>query len=166
MRYFLAFIRGIRFQSSGLHILIILILLMTLSIPLSAFDTGRSSLKAGLLSAALPGGGQFYNHAYVKSAVFLASEATFVGLAIYHTNQINYYYDKANNAASGNYSFYQGEYQLNYNRRQSDYFWIGATVFLSIIDAYVDADLYNFDKKRKEIHLKYEDEKIGLELKF
>jgi hypothetical protein len=145
---------------------IILLLLLSLSLSLFAFDSGRSSLKAGLLSAALPGSGQLYNHAYVKSAVFFASEATFVGLAIYHTNRINYYYDKANGAAVENYNTCYRQYQRNYNRRQSDYWWIGTTTFLSILDAYVDADLYNFDKKKKEIHLKYEDEKIGLELHF
>jgi hypothetical protein len=145
---------------------IILLLFIIFSVSLCAFDTGRSSLKAGLLSAALPGSGQLYNHAYVKSAVFFASEATFVGLAIYHTNRINYYYDKANNSAPEDYTYNQGKYQLNYDRRRSDYWWIGTTMFLSILDAYVDADLYNFDNKKKEIHLKYEDEKIGIEFRF
>jgi hypothetical protein len=146
--------------------LCLLLLIFTVSSALFAFDTGRSSLQAGLYSAILPGSGQFYNHAYAKSAIFFASEATFVSLAFYHTNRINYYIDKANNAAPGDYSNYQRLYQLNYTRRQNDYWWIGTTVFLSIIDAYVDADLYNFDQKKKEIHLKYEDQKIGLELKF
>ncbi|HNX00352.1 MAG TPA: DUF5683 domain-containing protein [Candidatus Cloacimonadota bacterium] len=144
-------------------ILILLFVLLTFS--LAAFDTGRSSLKAGLLSAALPGAGQYYNHSYVKSAIFFASEATFVGMAVYHTNRINYYYDKAQNNPEL-FNYYQSKYQKNYNSRQSDYWWIGTTVFLSVLDAYVDADLYNFDQKKKEIHLKLEDEKVSLELKF
>jgi hypothetical protein len=143
-----------------------LLIIITISSSLTAFETGRSSLKAGLLSAALPGAGQIYNHSYVKSAVFLASEATFIGLAFYHTNRIDYYYDKANNSAVSDYNSNYSKYELNYNRRQSDYWWIGATTFLSIIDAYVDADLYNFDQKKKEIHLKLEDDKVSLELKF
>jgi hypothetical protein len=148
--------------------IITLIMLLTLVVSLSAFDTGRSSLKAGLLSAALPGAGQYYNHSYVKSAVFLASEATFISLAFYHSNRVDYYYDKANSAGADNpnYNYYYGKYQLNYNRRQSDYWWIGTTTFLSILDAYVDADLYNFDKKKKEIHLKYDGDKVSLELHF
>jgi hypothetical protein len=144
----------------------ILFLLIFLSVSLFGFDTGRSSMKAGIYSAVLPGAGQYYNHAYVKSAVFIGAEATFIGMALYHTNRVNYYFDKANSAAHENYNYYYGKNQLNYNRRQSDYWWIGTTTFLSILDAYVDADLYNFDKKKKEIHLKYEGDKVSLELRF
>lgn len=148
-----------------MRVFLVIVLVTFLSVSLTAFETGRSSMKAGLLSAALPGAGQLYNQSYVKSAIFFATEATFVGMAIYHTDRIHYYYDKAQSNPA-QYDYYQAKYQQNYNRRQSDYWWIGTTTFLSILDAYVDADLYNFDQRKKEIHLKYEDQKVSLEYRF
>jgi TM2 domain-containing membrane protein YozV len=139
---------------------------MLLTASLFAFDSGKSPWKATLWSAAIPGAGQFYNGSYIKAGVFFASEATFVGMAIYHNDQAQMYAGEARNTLPPQQDYYLGLAQQYHDKRQSDYWWIGTTTFLSVVDAFVDASLYNFAVKKKEIHLKYDDRKISLEYKF
>ncbi len=114
-----------------------LLLLLTISVAsgqtLADGDVDSTSAKQGgkaLLYSFVPGGGQIYNHRFVKAAVF-ASIFAYYG----------YEYVKA-----------EGEYEdapldQDLHRARNDKIWMMSLVWtLNIIDAYVDAQLWDFDK--------------------
>ncbi|HOE91957.1 MAG TPA: DUF5683 domain-containing protein, partial [Candidatus Cloacimonadota bacterium] len=62
--------------------------------------------------------------------------------------------------------YYKSQMNYHFEKRQSSYWWIGITTFLSITDAYVDAHLYNFDVKKKEVELRFSASSLTLSYKF
>jgi len=120
-------------------------------------------MKAAALSLLIPGGGQFYNESYWKSGGVLLLESAVIGLATYHHLQAEDYFQKY--TQTENEEYYQ-KYLENYNKRQSDLFWVGTVVFLSVIDAFVDAHLFDFEEKKKKIHLKFEENAVSLSYRF
>jgi TM2 domain-containing membrane protein YozV len=120
-------------------------------------------LKAAALSCLIPGGGQFYNGKIMKSGLIFAVEGGLIGLAAYHHLEAEKYYDKYR--ISSFESDYH-EYVKYYEKRQSDFFWIGMVIFLSAIDAYIDAHLFDFEEKKNKIHLKFEDNTFSLVYNF
>ena len=130
-----------------------------------AIKLSKSPTKVALLSLAIPGGGQYYNSSYKKMIGFGCVELGFVGLLIYHNQQMNYYYDKIS-ANSGNYNNNLAKYNDYYNKTQSDYWWIGTTVLLSALDSYVEAHLLDFNKKSQELNLKFKADRIELSYRF
>jgi len=93
----------------------------------------RKSPKGAMIrSMVFPGLGQFYNEQYIKAAVVLAGQGTLVGFIIYYNNLAK------KSATSAEMEFYQ-------DRRNLMYWWIGAATLLSMLDAYIDAHLYDFD---------------------
>ena len=145
---------------------IILLCALLLAVQLAAYDTGRKPMLAAGLSLVAPGGGQFYNGKYVKSAVVLGIEGWFLGSAIYHHIQMNEAYDKANNSTGNDYNHWASEYNQHYNSRQNAYWWLGTTIFLSILDAFVDAHLYNYEAEKQRIHLELEPDKVTISWRF
>ncbi|MCF7919860.1 MAG: hypothetical protein K9N06_08100 [Candidatus Cloacimonetes bacterium] len=123
----------------------------------------RSPLKAGVLSALIPGGGQFYNHSYLKGGTVLIIEGLLLGYAIKNHQQADKYYkdwqDTESPIAYANYKDY-------YEKRDNDIWWLGITIFLSTMDAVTDAYLYDFDYQKSKVHLKFKDTAILLEYKF
>ena len=123
----------------------------------------KKPFKAAALSLCIPGGGQFYNGAYLKSTGVLMLESGMIGLAVYHHFKAEDYYDKYRISESEND---YNDYLNYYYKRQSDLWWLGTVVFLSTIDAFVDAHLFNFEEKKNKIHLKFEDNVISLSYHF
>ena len=123
----------------------------------------KQPLKAAALSCFIPGGGQLYNGKFIKSGFVLAVEGSFIGLATYHHLEAEKYYDKYEVSMS---ETDYNEYVKYYERRQSDFFWIGTIIFLSAIDAYVDAHLFDFEERENKIHLKFENNTVGLVYNF
>lgn len=146
-------------------ILVIVLALIITSLFAEEISKKKYPLTAGALSCLLPGGGQFYNGKLIKSGVVFALEGSLIGLAVYHHLEAEKNYDKYKIDPNLNTYFYQ-EYVKYYERRQSDFFWIGTVVFLSAIDAYIDAHLFDFDDKKKKIHLKFENNTVGLVYNF
>lgn len=144
-------------------VLLIFMALMLISLTAEEKIIKKQPLKAAVLSCFIPGGGQLYNGKYIKTGFILAVEGSFIGLATYHYLEAEKYYDRYEFSLSN--SDYT-EYVKYYNKRQSDFFWIGTIIFLSAIDAYVDAHLFNFEEKKKKIHLKFENNTIGLVYNF
>jgi len=127
------------------------------------FDLPKQPTKAALYSLIIPGGGQFYNENYWKFSSVLAIEGYFLSRTIYHSVKTHNTYERYRESLDEN------EYEIYldyYYKLQNDYWWLGATVVLSMIDAYVDAHLYNFQEKKEKINLKFIDDMIILELKF
>lgn len=145
--------------------------IIALSIIISAYnlycyDSGKKPMQAMALSLAIPGGGQFYNESYYKAGLIFALEGVFAGRAIYHHNRMNHYYDKALASSEEDYEFYRKKYYRYHNKRQNDFWWLGSIVFLSIVDAFVDAHLYNYNIERERVQLLFDKEQIGIGIRF
>ncbi len=119
--------------------------------------------KAGALSFFVPGGGQFYNEKYLKSAFVFVLEGSLIGLAIYHNYQSQSNYDKY--VQTQNPQHYS-DYVKFYEKQQSDLWWLGTVIFLSTIDAFVDAHLFDYEMRKNKIHLKFEDNMLSLQYDF
>jgi len=131
----------------------IIFVFLLLSTSVFAAENSKKPLKAAALSVLIPGGGQFYNESYWKFGGICFLETSLIGLTVYHHQQSQKFYDDY--AVSQNPDDYKN-YLKYYDKRQSDLFWLGTTVFLSALDAFVDAHLYDFKEKKKKIHLKFE----------
>jgi len=144
-------------------IIIVSMLLIFTSLIADEEDRKKQPLKAAALSCIFPGGGQLYNGKYLKSGFVLAVEGSFIGLAAYHHLEAEKYYDRYKiSELDSDYN----EYVKYYERRQSDFFWVGTVIFLSAIDAYIDAHLFDFEEKKNKIHLKFENNTVGLVYNF
>ncbi|MFQ5601638.1 MAG: DUF5683 domain-containing protein [bacterium] len=93
----------------------------------------KSPKGAVLRSLAFPGWGQWYNEQKIKSLLVFSTESFLIGLSFYYNN-------KATNSDSGSVSkeFYT-------DKRNLMYWLIGGFTLLSMLDAYIDAHLYDFD---------------------
>ncbi len=142
----------------------------------SFFVMQKSPGGAVLRSAVIPGWGQIYNHSYIKAPIIWGLGAWLTYLWIwnnnnyksslnnysYNINQYNYYsqkyetsknisdYNKANqynNLASSYYSnknFYQ-------DQRDLVAIYMGITYLLNLVDAYVDAELFDFSVQKNAV---------------
>jgi len=92
----------------------------------------KSSSLATLLSAAIPGGGQFYTENYWKGILIAGTEATLAYFAI------------------KDHLSYEDTHNTRYQNRRNNLFWWLATVkVLSMADAYVSANMYKFKDQMK-----------------
>jgi hypothetical protein len=123
----------------------------------------KKPMKAAILSLLLPGGGQLYNEAYVKFGIIGVLEGGLIGLTLYHHFKGEDYYNKF--LATEDEKYYD-KYVDYYYQKQNDLWWLGVTIFLSTLDAYVDAHLYDFESEKKKIHLKFDGQTLGLEYRF
>lgn len=127
----------------------------------------KSPGKAALYSALVPGGGQLYNHAYVKAGLVIGIQAYLIGMAVYHDAQADDYKKQINATSDAllihQLSTKQKEYQ---DLRTSDFWWMGITMALSVLDAYVDAHLYDYEAQKDKLHLRFEDDALLLEKRF
>ena len=115
----------------------------------SVFVMAKSPWGSVLRSAVLPGWGQIYNESYWKAPVVWG----IAGWLIYNWVDNNRLYKQykddfsksyIENPASGGNSNYK-EYR-NFYRDQRDLFtiYMGLTYILTLVDAYVDAQLFDF----------------------
>jgi hypothetical protein len=90
----------------------------------------------------VPGWGQIGNHRYVKAGIIIGLETWFVAATIHYANQASDLKDKYNNETDPiiRDSYYQ-QYQDKRNVRLTYTWFAGITVFVSMFDAYVDAQL-------------------------
>lgn len=125
--------------------------------------TGRNATKAIIYSAIIPGGGQVYNNDYLKAGIAMGVELTFLGSGIYYQVQSNKAWDDYEE--SGNQQDYN-QYNDYHLKSQSMYWWFFSVKFLSVVDAYVDAKLFNYDKKKRKLDLELGNNSISLNYKF
>lgn len=104
----------------------------------------KSPKGALLRSLALPGWGQFYNGQIIKGLIVIAGQGTLVGFAIYYNNKKS---DAQKRAAedSQNQDFYLSREAFYQDGRNLMFWLMCATKLLSMLDAYIDAHLYDFD---------------------
>jgi hypothetical protein len=117
------------------------------------FRMTKSPLKAILYSMALPGAGQYYNKSYWKIPVIWA----FGGYFIYEiANNNNKYLDYReafvkSQAVYGPFGDTRLKILRDFYRDQRDQFYLyaGLVYLINIVDAYVDAHLFDFDVSDK-----------------
>jgi hypothetical protein len=152
----------------GHKVLILVIILLSTSSILMAEELSpplkkRIPIKAAGLSILLPGAGQVYNNQYIKAGIVVALEGLCAGYAIYHDEQADDYlkaYKKSQSALD--YALYTDFY----DKKQSDLFWLGTVIFLSSLDAFVDAHLHNFDDNKSKVRIKFDNNSLQLSFRF
>jgi hypothetical protein len=125
-----------------------------------SFDTGRSSTKA-LLWSFIPGGGQIYNKQYIKAGIDILAESLLIGTAIhYHTKMNDAYslYEQTQTQA------HYDEYNYYYQQQQNMIWWWATVKLLALLDAYVDAKMYNYNEKKKKLDFEFEG--LGMSLRY
>jgi len=125
-----------------------------------SFNTGRSSTKA-LLWSIIPGGGQIYNKQYVKASIDILAESLLIGTAInYHIKMNDAYslYEQTHSQA------HYDEYNYYYQQQQNMIWWWATVKLLALLDAYIDAKMYNFNEKKNKLDLEFEG--LGMSLRY
>lgn len=146
-------------------ILVLLILLLVVSS--FAYDTGKNPKKAALYSFLIPGGGQYYNEAPWKVLFWGGTEVGFIALAAYHQKEFSKCQDKRGSAI-------EPEVWTKWNKKAGDerrnrnnmFWWLGGTIVFSMMDAYVDAALFNYEAEERKLNLDFSYNYLGLEFKF
>lgn len=149
-------------------LILILLLCLTWLIPDICLAKPLSQpTKALLLSAAIPGGGQLYNHAWVKAGVVMGVQGYLITSAVRHDAKLKDYRTKAANSTdTWEINRYKQLEQRYTDRFNNDVWWIGITAALSMIDAFVDAHLRDFDANKQDLKLRFSDSGVGIQYSF
>lgn len=114
----------------------------------SVFVMQKSPWGAVLRSAVLPGWGQFYNESYFKIPVIWGLVGYFGYLWYDNHDQYKFYRNKYTESlatsSSGNES-YRRLREFYRDQRDEIAVYFGIVYFLNLVDAYVDAHLFDFD---------------------
>jgi hypothetical protein len=86
-----------------------------------------------LRSLAVPGWGQATNRSWIKAAIVAGGEIALGAALISDSRKLS------------RLTADDPEYSAVFDRRQREAWWLGGLVFLSMVDAYVDAHLKGFD---------------------
>lgn len=107
----------------------------------SAYESTKSPLTAVLLSAAIPGAGQIYNESYWKAPVVCGVSAWLIYNWV--DNNKNYKSNSDLYLQTGDEDYRR---LRTFYRDQRDLFsiYLGLTYVLNLVDAYVDASLFDF----------------------
>jgi len=107
----------------------------------------KSPTKAMLMSAILPGLGQFYNGSYWKIPIIYGLAGYFVYELRENDKNYKYYRDLFMQSVQTSGGDYRYKRLRDFYRDQRDLFgiYIFVLYLANIVDAYVDAHLYNFD---------------------
>ena len=107
----------------------------------------KSPRGAMIRSLVVPGWGQFYNGKWFKGIVVIGTEVGIVANAYYLDNKLDQ-------------STTEYEQEFYRDNRNLSYWWLGAAILLSMLDAYVDAHLYDFDES-ENLTLNLHDTTVG-----
>jgi len=112
-------------------------------------DSLKSPVKAVVMSAVLPGLGQYYNESYWKIPIIYGLGAFFVYEYMEYNKDFKNYADKfeASKTIDNPYgSTYLKNYREHYRDKRDSFIWYGGFLYLiNILDAFVDSHLYGFD---------------------
>lgn len=119
------------------------------------FRMKKSPTVAVLLSAVLPGAGQFYNRSYWKIPI-IAGFVGYFGYEFFREN--NLYRDYRDSYINSQTEVNpEGDLSLKslrefYRNQRDDFVWYFMVVYIiNLVDAYVDAHLFDFDIKDEKL---------------
>lgn len=101
----------------------------------------KSAKTAMLLTTLIPGGGQFYTKRYVKGILIGGAQS----YLIYQGTQTQLRLYEIDREWNGTIPEFQQEKSALLDKRRQIAWWIALVWSLGILDAYVDAQLYNFE---------------------
>lgn len=136
--------------------------------PMKKFHMKKNPLVAVLLSAALPGAGQFYNQSYWKIPIIDGFVGYFVYEYIREDKSFRDY--RSQYAASQTPQFPEGDDNLKtlrefYRSQRNNFTWYFLIVyFINLVDAYVDAHLFDFTVKDDKLATGLIDRKLNLNI--
>ena len=108
----------------------------------SSFIMQKSPFGAVLRSAVIPGWGQIYNESYIKVPVIWG---IFAGLAAGWVFYNNKYVDSRNLFLQTQVNNYKESRDFYKDQRDLMGIYIGIAYLLNLVDAYVDAQLFDFN---------------------
>ena len=109
--------------------------------PDTVFVMQKSPWGAVARSAVVPGLGQFYNESYWKIPVIWGVGALFISGWVYNNNFYNDYKDLFIETGNNNDKSYRDFYR---DQRDNFTIYLILLYLLNLVDAYVDAHLYDF----------------------
>lgn len=119
------------------------------------FRMKKSPTTAVLLSAVLPGAGQYYNESYWKIPI-IAGLVGYFGYEYFRQN--NFYKDYRDQyAASQTVQNPSGDLNLKtlrefYRSQRDDFVWYFTIIYvINLVDAYIDAHLFDFDVRDESL---------------
>lgn len=132
-----------------------------------AYETGKSPGKAALYSFFIPGGGQYYNEAPWKALFWGGTEVGFIALTAYHQKEFNNCKDHRSKATNeADWTKWNKKAGDELRNRNNGFWWLGGTIILSVMDAYVDAALFNYEEEERKLNLDFSYNYLGLEFRF
>ena len=117
----------------------------------SVFVMQKSPWGAVLRSAVIPGLGQIYNQSYIKAPIIWGGIITlYLGWRFYnnHYNDTKNIYDELLNSGNADpylISGYKNARDFYHNQRDLFAIYMGIVYVLNLVDAYVDAELFDFN---------------------
>lgn len=135
--------------------------------PVNVFEQDslvKSPLGAILRSAVVPGWGQFYNGSHKKIFVFLAADLSMLGMYVYKDRRVSdlralrsrarkqrdndpFIFPEKEAALDAAINFYTGKLDGALDDRNQYGWYLAIFYLLGIVDAYIDAHLFQFDEK-------------------
>jgi Family of unknown function (DUF5683) len=112
----------------------------------TVFVMAKSPWFAVLQSAVVPGLGQIYNESYIKAPVIWGAAALLVYGWVYNNNKYSDFGKLYQQYPNDPYTSYYKK-SRDFYRDQRDLFtiYMGLLYFLNLVDAYVDAQLFDFN---------------------
>ncbi len=114
---------------------------------------GINATEALFRSLFVPGWGQFSNGSYIKGGIILIVESTLIGTIAHYENKRSDAREAFMQADESEKAVLFAKFQDAENDRNRFIWFLGATIFLSMFDAYVDAHLADFPEPEKGISL-------------
>jgi hypothetical protein len=107
----------------------------------TSFIMSKSPWQAVLRSAVLPGWGQIYTESYWKAPIVWGAAAWLIYNWHYNNTQYKQYLNTFNHSANLNDLKFAKFYQ---DQRDLFAIYMGLTYLLNLVDAYIDAQLFDF----------------------
>ncbi len=155
------------------HIIKLLILAALMHIPSFAqqeserdtiFEMQKSPWGAVLRSAVIPGWGQIYNQSYLKAAVIWGAAAWFIYAWHFYNDDYQRYRDLyRQNMNAPNADDYRDIREFYRNERDMFAIYLGLLYLMNLVDAYVDAHLFDFTV---EENFRPNEYRIGFKINF
>jgi len=115
----------------------------------TGYESTKSPVLAVLLSAVLPGAGQIYNESYWKAPLIWGVGGYWVSEWIYLDKKYREFRVRYSQSLETNPPFGNAQFKRvrDFYRDERDKFawYIGALYFANLLDAYVGANLYDFN---------------------